>query len=64
MAEIGAEQESSAAAPAVTPGAHQGPVDGGGDLEEAILAMSAKFDAGALTAGSRPPLLEPARAGN
>jgi hypothetical protein len=51
MAEIGTEQASSAAAPAVTPGAQQGPVKGGGDLAEAMLAMSAKFDAlvGALT---------------
>jgi adenine/guanine phosphoribosyltransferase-like PRPP-binding protein len=56
MAEIGTEQASTAAAPAVTPGAQQGPVNRDGDLAEAMLAMSAKFDAvvGALPGGIAP----------
>jgi hypothetical protein len=56
MAETGTEQASLAAAPAVTPGAQQGPVNGGGDLADAMLAMSAKFDVlvGALTGRIAP----------
>jgi hypothetical protein len=65
MTAIGTEQASSAAAPVVTPEAQQGPVNGGRNLAEAMLAMSAKFDAlvGALTGGIAPSFLEPAMAG-
>jgi hypothetical protein len=45
MASNATEQVPSAAAPAVTPGTHQGPEDGGSGVAGAVSEMSGKLDA-------------------